>query len=141
RTASCLIRGAKSGAGLLPLFLTKPGSWWTWDIRRFNCSGRTLTLTGIHLAIKALLSCLRRRLRSRGFGGCGLRLLILGILGAILLTSSTRCRRFATMCICRCRADLLGCLGLCNGSTLGTRTWSAFPGFRRLGAIYLLPAI
>ena len=41
----------------------KLGSWWTWAIRRFNCSGRTLILTAILMERKALPSCWRR---SRG---------------------------------------------------------------------------
>ncbi len=56
-TAWFLIRAAKSAAGLLRLFLTKLGSWWTSDIRRFSYWGRTLTLTGIPREVKALLSC------------------------------------------------------------------------------------
>src|SRR5208282_2699549 len=140
-TAWCHIRAARSAAGLPPLCLTKRGNWWTWAIRRFNCSGRTLTLIAIPMERKALPSCWRRSLRLRGFGGCGLLLRILAILDAILLTLSTPCLGFAIMCICPCRADLLACLTLCNGSTLGTSTWSALAGFRRLGAIYRSLAI
>src|ERR1035437_3318907 len=140
-TALCLIRGARSAAGLPPLFLTKRGNWWTWAIRRFNCLGKTLTLTAIPMERKALPSCWRRSLRWRGFGGFGLLLLILGILGGILLTSSTRCRRFAITCTCPCRADLRACSMPCSGSTLGTSTWSGLGGFRRRGAISRLLAI
>src|SRR6266446_5871183 len=84
-TAWCLIRAARSGAGLLRPFLMKRGSLPTWVIRRFNSSGKTLILTVILVEIKALLSCWRLSLRSWGFGGCGLLLLILAILDAILL--------------------------------------------------------
>src|SRR6266403_4038183 len=83
-TAWCLIRAARSGAGLRRLYWTKRGNWPTWAIRRFNSSGKTLTLTVILVEIKALLSCWRLSLRSLGFGGCGLLLLILAILDAIL---------------------------------------------------------
>src|ERR1019366_8159771 len=140
-TAWCLTRGARSGAGLPPLLLKRRGNWWTWAIRRFNCLGKTLTLTAIPMERKALPSCWRRSLRWRGFGGVGLLLLILGILGGILLTSSARCRRFAITCTCPCRADLRACSMPCSGSTLGTSTWSGLGGFRRRGAISLLPAI
>src|SRR6266478_5387467 len=84
-TAWCLIRAARSGAGLRRLCWTKRGNWRTWVIRRFNSSGKTLILTAILMEIKALLSCWRLSLRSWGFGGCGLLLLILAILDAILL--------------------------------------------------------
>jgi hypothetical protein len=85
--AYCVVpytRGKERSAGLPPLCLTKRGNWWTWAIRRFNCSGKTLTLIAIHLEIRRLPSCWRRWLRWREFGGCGLLLRILGILDAIL---------------------------------------------------------
>src|SRR5258708_37732146 len=84
-TAWCLIRAAKSGAGLRRLFLKKRDNWPTWAIRRFNCSGRTLILTVILMERKALRSYWRLSLRSRGFVAWGLVLLILAILDAILL--------------------------------------------------------
>src|SRR6267142_3972984 len=99
-TAWCRTRAARRGAGLRFLFLKKRGRWPIWGIRRFRYWGKTLTLIAILMERKALLSCWRLLLRSRGFGGCGLLLLILGILDAILLRSSTPCRRFAITCIC-----------------------------------------
>src|SRR6267378_2260738 len=137
-TAWCLIRAARSGAGLRRPFLKKLGRWPTWGIRRFSYWGKTLTLIAILMERKALLSCWRLLLRSRGFGGYGLLLLILGILDAILSTLLMRCRRSAIMCICRSRADLLGCWMPCSGFILGTSIWSVSPGFRGRGATYLL---
>ena len=64
--AWCLTRAARSAAGLPPRCLTKRGNWWTWGIRRFNCSGKTLTLTAILMERKALPSCWLRSLRSAG---------------------------------------------------------------------------
>src|ERR1019366_8037454 len=119
-TALCLIRGARSAAELPPLLLKRRGSWWTWAIRRFNCSAKTLTLTAIPMERRVLPSCWLRSLWLRGFGGFGLLLLILGILGAILLTLSIRCRRFVITCICLSRADLRACWMPCSGFTLGT---------------------
>src|SRR6266446_1086950 len=83
-TAWCLIRGGRSAAGLLRLCWRRLGSWLIWGIRRFSYWGKTLTLTAIPLELRALLSYWLLWLRSREFGGCGLLLLILGILGAIL---------------------------------------------------------
>jgi tRNA-2-methylthio-N6-dimethylallyladenosine synthase len=50
----------KERSGLPPLCWTRRGNWWTWAIRRFNCSGKTLTLIAIHLEIRRLPSCWRR---------------------------------------------------------------------------------
>src|ERR1700693_702832 len=84
-TVWCLIRAARSGAGLRRLFLKKGGNWPTWGIRRFSYWGRTLTLTAILMERKALLNSWRLSPRSLGFGGCVFLLRILGILDAILL--------------------------------------------------------
>src|SRR2546430_7275590 len=105
-TAWCPIRAARSGAGLRRLCWTKRGSWPTWLIRRFNCSGRTLILTVIPMERKALLSCWRLLPQSRGFGGGGLLLLLLRGLGAGVLVGTTPWPRLWVIGICLVRGGL-----------------------------------